>query len=175
MIAPSHPDLVFAEVPGPFPPADEVHSPGAVFSFSARTSKTPICSSESTFTAMAALWLRLALRPAWQPWQRCQLKAMKPTRNAYHASSMHFCFMNSEIYSKFQWFSMFSTDFWWFPPHGKFPKIGLPLVTIQFRLGFSTINHLFVGYPHLWKSPHIPITNHHSPKIWIYMVLYQYL
>ena len=37
---------------------------------------------------------------------------------------------------------MYSFDFIW-----RFPEIGVPLVIIHLRLGFSTINHPFWGTP----------------------------
>jgi len=40
--APSRPDLAFAGVPGPFPPADEVHSPGATPGFQLQRCRMPV-------------------------------------------------------------------------------------------------------------------------------------
>ena len=35
----------------------------------------------------------------------------------------------------------------------RFPKIGVPLFMIHFRLGSSLLNHAFLGYPHGYRNP----------------------
>ena len=43
----------------------------------------------------------------------------------------------------------------------RLPEMAVPPV-IHFRLGFSSINHPFFGYPHFLKSPHLCIS-HYEP------------
>ena len=45
----------------------------------------------------------------------------------------------------------------------KFPEMGLPLVIIHFGLGFSLVNHPFLGYPHGYGNLHFPVPHSSAP------------